>query len=55
MFISNSTEQVFGVYFVLSIILSVLQVLTHLSLTTLWGRLWYLHFTDEETKAHRRE
>ena len=55
MFISKSSMHLLGVYSVTSIVLSALEVLTHLSLTVLGGRLWRPHFTDEETKAERRE
>ena len=55
MFISKSSMHLLGVYCVTSIVLSALQVLAHLSLTILEGRLWRSHFTDEETKAERRE
>lgn len=35
-------------YFVPGIVSSALQLLSHLILIILWGRWYYLHFTDEE-------
>ena len=55
MFISKSSMHLLGVYSVTGVVPSALQVLTHLSLTILGGKLWRPHFTDEKTKAERRE